>query len=746
MPAPALNIPIRANLDKFKQDMQSTSTLAGVALRHITTNVIQMNAGWLASQGALGGATLAFGRLLPVVGQVILAYKAVKGAIDLMNYATDLAKAKIAEFNGIAEKANASGFSTDFFQRITKGGATAVVTINDLTDALKQFNNVSTPKLGGSDLQKRIDQLKDAGNFAGNTGIGALAGSNNAQERLKAVVDLIDQAMQKGERLAALDIATAAFGPAVTTALRADSGYLDAMLQRANALSATKIISEEDVGRAIELKERMDAAQKTLADKWKPVQDDIAKLGMNYHESWVAITEDLAAAVGYATQLYTALKQVPDWFANRIGNASIWKSLTDATGAMGLNSVPDDLVTDPAQIRLYQAQQQLNARLQNHANVTRGMTETSDIVAAVRGDTSKAPGKGQTDTADQFDRASEAIQKHTARLEADTQAVGLGAAAQEEMRAQAQLLTAAQQAGIPITDKVKDQIQDLAQDAGDAAAALQKARIASSIDVDRQTAFLTPDDAQIAKQLAGIYGNDIPAALASAEAAQMRFNKQLKQTSDLGQDVNRGLFVDFETGLRNGKNAWDAFRDAGVNALGKIADKLTSMAADNLWKAAFGGTSGGFGGLLGNLFGFGGSSAAGSVGVVGAAGGMAVPTFFASGGYTGPGGKYEAAGIVHRGEYVMDAATTSRIGVANLDRMRGYAAGGYVGGPAPTVGSNSPQNLNINVNVMGARGNQEIHDMVQQGVTSGLNSFVTSSQFPEHVALANKKVGTRRLT
>ena len=62
---------------------------------------------------------------------------------------------------------------------------------------------------------------------------------------------------------------------------------------------------------------------------------------------------------------------------------------------------------------------------------------------------------------------------------------------------------------------------------------------------------------------------------------------------------------------------------------------------------------------------------------------------FADGGYTGHGGKYEPAGIVHRGEYVMSKAATSRIGVGNLDSLhrgalKGFAAGGYVG-DAPAI-------------------------------------------------------------
>lgn len=59
---------------------------------------------------------------------------------------------------------------------------------------------------------------------------------------------------------------------------------------------------------------------------------------------------------------------------------------------------------------------------------------------------------------------------------------------------------------------------------------------------------------------------------------------------------------------------------------------------------------------------------------------------FASGGYTGPGGKYEPAGIVHRGEVVFSQEdVAAHGGVAAVEAMRtrkipGYAMGGAVGG------------------------------------------------------------------
>ncbi|ETF02430.1 hypothetical protein W822_15645 [Advenella kashmirensis W13003] len=86
---------------------------------------------------------------------------------------------------------------------------------------------------------------------------------------------------------------------------------------------------------------------------------------------------------------------------------------------------------------------------------------------------------------------------------------------------------------------------------------------------------------------------------------------------------------------------------------------------------------------------FGGASVAGLAGL------MAVVTMlpmlfgkgFAEGGFTGPGGKYSPAGVVHAGEYVFNAQRVREIGLDNLrrlDQMGGFAEGGYVGGDKVT--------------------------------------------------------------
>lgn len=57
---------------------------------------------------------------------------------------------------------------------------------------------------------------------------------------------------------------------------------------------------------------------------------------------------------------------------------------------------------------------------------------------------------------------------------------------------------------------------------------------------------------------------------------------------------------------------------------------------------------------------------------------------FAEGGFTGAGGKYDVAGVVHRGEYVMPAGAVNRIGLDTLNSMRS-GGDGPVGKPTRVI-------------------------------------------------------------
>ncbi|MCZ5412639.1 phage tail tape measure protein [Escherichia coli] len=133
---------------------------------------------------------------------------------------------------------------------------------------------------------------------------------------------------------------------------------------------------------------------------------------------------------------------------------------------------------------------------------------------------------------------------------------------------------------------------------------------------------------------------------------------------------------------------------------------VLSMLTEIFLKQAMVGIVGSIGSAMGGAFGGGASASTGT-----AIQAAAANFHFATGGFTGTGGKYEPAGIVHRGEFVFTKEATSRIGVGNLYRlMRGYAEGGYVGGAGSPAQMRRAEGISFN---------QNNHVVIQNDGTNG---------------------------
>ncbi|EJF7872109.1 phage tail tape measure protein [Escherichia coli] len=216
------------------------------------------------------------------------------------------------------------------------------------------------------------------------------------------------------------------------------------------------------------------------------------------------------------------------------------------------------------------------------------------------------------------------------------------------------------------------------------------------------------------QRLRDVYG-DNPDALAKATSA-------LKNTWSAEEQL-RGSWM---AGLKSGWGEWaesatDSFsqvRSAATQTFDGIAQNMAAMltGSEQDWR----GFTRSVLSMLTEIF-----LKQAMVGVVSSvAGAMG----FAGGGFTGSGGKYEPAGIVHRGEFVFTKEATSRIGVGNLYRlMRGYAEGGYVGGAGSPVqmrrteGINFNQNNHVVIQNDGTRGQagpqlmKAVYDMARKG-------------------------------
>lgn len=139
-------------------------------------------------------------------------------------------------------------------------------------------------------------------------------------------------------------------------------------------------------------------------------------------------------------------------------------------------------------------------------------------------------------------------------------------------------------------------------------------------------------------------------------------NRQVVASADGLKNAQQHFAESFTSSLSGLLTGTQDLNGAVRNLINSLID--AALQAALLGKGPLGGLGGVGTGLLGMLFGF------------------------ADGGYTGDGGKYQPAGVVHRGEYVLSKEATRRAGVANLDALhsslKGYASGGYVGS-APAI-------------------------------------------------------------
>lgn len=118
---------------------------------------------------------------------------------------------------------------------------------------------------------------------------------------------------------------------------------------------------------------------------------------------------------------------------------------------------------------------------------------------------------------------------------------------------------------------------------------------------------------------------------------------------------------------------------------------------------------------------------------------MAANTGFATGGYTGTGGKYDIAGLAHRNEYVFSKEATSRLGVGFLNTLHsaktaraGMLATGLMSGiataqpirvdsrpplaatAAPQMVASQPMQVTININASAGQSAEDIARAVQR--------------------------------
>lgn len=233
--------------------------------------------------------------------------------------------------------------------------------------------------------------------------------------------------------------------------------------------------------------------------------------------------------------------------------------------------------------------------------------------------------KGPKTDAEKFEDIATGANNYIRDKRAEAAALGLTAFEAAKLTHQTDLLNKATAQGITLTPQMKQRIEELAAGMARADVALSKAtfmhnfnRDASEaiagLQLERDALFMTEHAARAAQiefdYLAQARQKNIdltPADIAAikgvaAEQAALEIEvRRTREAIDFTKDAARGFIGDLRGNLAQGQTLFQAFGNAVINVLDKVADRLMSIALD----AAFagGGGGGGFGGFLAGLFG-----------------------------------------------------------------------------------------------------------------------------------------------
>lgn len=580
------------------------------------------------------------------------------GIIKGLEAATAAAAEQVERVAKIGDAARSAGVSNSFYQAWTAQARFLRVENDDLTKSLERLKQAATVSLGEgkdarneSSLAARLRQQQESGNLS-QSDVNSYLGASNTEQRLRVLLDLMQQLQSKGRDLAALDIGKQFLTPNIVEGIRNGTIELDRLKQRLERVknADVKIYDDADIENAREMQRRLEEAYRIIRGDLKPIYEDFASAGRDFYGATVSWVESLAGGVRLLAQAYGIMKSIAATAAstpgltagNAAANSPAGKAGARVGAIIGGKDVPAEPqspaagiaerlgATSPEAVKALQdiAKRMSPTATANEQAKSRAMTDGMFQDKSAPMVTTPKAGGGAGAGAD-TDRTT-AVERYVATLErardvakAEAETAGLGNVAREKAVALARAQAAAQQ-------DVKEGLRDSA----------------------------TLTDAERAQ----IEGAAAATAKWKEEAEQTR--EALEFAKGLAGDALKGFLGD----LREGKSLTEALR----NALNRMIDQISNKLIDMMVNSMFGG--GGFLGGIGKLFGMG-----GGLGLTPGAGGL-----YADGGYTGPGAKWQPAGVVHAGEIVWSQADIRKAGgVATVEAMRkgfrGYAEGGFVG-------------------------------------------------------------------
>lgn len=500
-------------------------------------------------------ATLALG---------VAGFEALKFAIGATADAAKAGQERLEELLKIGAKAKDLGVGTTFFQGLTGQAKELGTEASKLTAMLDQAREAATQRIAegkdelvSSAIEKRLQQNVAAGNLP-QSALDRYTAAGDQEQRIRAILDLVEELQRAGKQLAAFDLGRTFFGADFEQQLRNGVNIVGAMrtaLDGMKTAGGSRIIPPEEIETARQINEQLERARAIMADGLRPIQEDMAQWQLTQAAGYANLVELTAQWVAGLGSVYARLQDVGNYI-EKLGNASIWGKIYDLANGIGLggmNGVVD--LTDEDRRKAREAKEgtvPLPA-----ITVPRDRSRSLPSLSVPK---AKAPKTAETTEKSQVETYINGLERSTAALKAEFDALGKS-------------------------------------------------------NVERLQAINLAKAEELAKQNNIKLSEQEIARIKETSKATAEYKDQLEDARDkqeflrsTGTSVLQGIASDFRNGVTGGQ--------AFLNVLDRIASKLLDMEINNLIDAAFGkaGTGGGgsltslFSGGLGSLFGGGATS------------------------------------------------------------------------------------------------------------------------------------------
>ncbi len=692
--APSLKIPVRLDMDTFRQNVSEARSKVGEATdfmvkqlektaaksavfdlprliqnndsaRQITQKAVQAISTDLGrlTAGSINSLPIVIERtaqqlnkLAPVFDLVLL--PAAKGFAEsllplavraaavyagwkLISSVVAEARDELSQMLDIANKAQNVGLKPEAFQAFTSAVDTGA------EDALKQFfqaqkdvlsesvspDALEVEKVKWSELTIAIREARfELGATTGPETFLHAAGTDAqvASTRLLGVLQTMKELNESGQKLAAVNLASKAFGAGFADDIRRGKIDIDSVADSLNdqlvkGLQDSSTFSNELVTRTKELHDQLDAAHLTISQNLRPAWQDLDEIALKIEEIWVHIVQLMATASGYVPgagpqtseleQKKTALadieKQIAQTKQDLAAVPNSWfDTLLDRAPMLAQHL--DDLEKKAAKLR-----EQIGA-------LTPPKIETPDVPLPPRRPVDIPEPEKKTKKKNEFQSEIDSLDKRIAGFNAEAAAVGKTTEVKARYYANDQLIAALNRAHIAINPQLAQTIGAIADSYGRAA---QKAE-------DAKNKFQGIQDA------AAFFGHSLENALSNLNSQTKGIDLLRSAVGDLSRELIRAAIT-------------------GEGAFAKI-----------LGTASTTGGAGGLAGLIAGLF----RADGGPIGLANGGGGP----------FRGRGTSRSDSNLVFLsdGEYVVNAAAAKHYR-AMLDQINfGYANGGPIA-PAP---------------------------------------------------------------